>query len=148
MRRLPRKLSSLLRAAVTDAQTLQKDPRYTLNMGMYHQAASKTCYVCMAGAVMARRLECAPNETVIPDRQRLGKWESRLLAIDAMRKGHFEYAARQLRMDPTLAQREAMVEAEKAVDYASVLADPFQNGLRAPWERYMAAAEILERAGL
>lgn len=66
--RLPDKLHELLHLALHDLEMVQKDPSYTINMGDWHNYSSrvKTCYVCLAGCVMANSLEVPYAVTIEP----------------------------------------------------------------------------------
>lgn len=57
MKKLPRKLSTLLLLAVEDALACQRQrSKYVLDMTSYHDPMGGKCHVCLAGAVMARSL--------------------------------------------------------------------------------------------
>lgn len=57
---LPEKPSELIRAAIADLEAVEALPaQYRVNMGKWHivRSGGQPCEVCLAGAVMARRLE-------------------------------------------------------------------------------------------
>ena len=58
MKALPDKLSDLFTVAVNDLEKIQKDNKYKINMPTWHSynKRNEICYVCMAGAVMAKTL--------------------------------------------------------------------------------------------
>lgn len=159
---LARCLCGLLRQAVADARALSHDPRYKLLMTTWHHPDSLTgkCLICMAGAVMARRLQILPTETAtvrmnegllrqpvgsaLPRRAGSGK---AFLAIDSMRKGHFVGAVRFFYLG---ASYEPLDELLPVLDKAAscVLGGFSTDAQRAPWQAYLRAADILEKAGL
>jgi hypothetical protein len=52
--KLPDKLSELIRVAVQDMEACRIDPRYKLDMSVWHIPRDGICRVCMAGAVLAK----------------------------------------------------------------------------------------------
>lgn len=58
---LPDKPSALIRVAMADLKKCERDPRYTIDMAMWHayDETTNTCAVCFAGAVMAKSLKAA-----------------------------------------------------------------------------------------
>jgi hypothetical protein len=146
-------LSGLLRQAVEDAQVVAKMTGYALNMSRWHwtpktqQAADEVCYICMAGAVMVRRLN-VPRSTPIGSACQL--WEAfdegvvhKMLAIDHMRRGDFVRAFESLYgLPPQQALRDGLLQrAQRA------LLDDWDEE-RATWPAYLAAATSLEHMGL
>jgi len=156
---LPSKLSALLRLAVEDVMVVEQDPRYVLDMDWYHQPSwdfsgqgRVTCRVCLAGAVMVRDLNADISQELIP--LKFGVNASKLRAIDAMRAAQFATAYEHLHgplsprwpRDPACAAavylpvlEEAKVRVEAGWDF---------EDRRADWSSYLAAADILEQAGL
>lgn len=57
--KLPDKLSDLIEVAIKDLEACEKDSRYVVCMGVWHNAypTLNTCVVCLAGAVMAKSLK-------------------------------------------------------------------------------------------
>ncbi len=148
--KLPNKLSELLRLAVRDAQAVEANPLYRLDMAVYHEPIANEdeetgerteyCAVCMAGAVMANTLGADPDCETGPSE--FGETEQ-LYAIDNLRSGDLDDAFASLDLDPDPAQ-------EAAADAASEL---IRKGYdcylgRAPWPVYLEAADILAKAGL
>lgn len=86
------KLSDLLQLAFDDLLIVSKDDRYTLHMEKWHEPATYTgtCYVCMAGAVMANTMKVPVDMSDSPLHYKNQKWF--LLAIDSMRIGNPERA--------------------------------------------------------
>lgn len=140
---LPKKLSALLRLAVRDAQAIEKMDGYELYMYNYHRPAyGDTCYVCMAGAVMATSLGADRRKSTGPSD--FGALEGRLRAIDGMREGLVDFAAELAEINLTDDQ------VSVARDVGEFIRDriiDIETG-RAPWRTYLAAANRLEKAGL
>lgn len=81
---LPEKASDLIRVALADLETIEADPRYMIDMEMWHKPNSH-CKVCLAGAVMAARVD-APKEDLVPSS--FGRHTGvRLSALNEFRKG-------------------------------------------------------------
>ena len=143
--KLPTKLSALLRVAVGDAKKCARDPRYTLVMATWHDpnyGNRGSCSVCMAGAVMAQRLGTKPYDMAVPAHTEHGL---ALNAIDMMRDGDFDGAATNL-LPPSHTHDDDILD--KA---AAVVMKTYRNnrdGGRAQWSSNLAAARILEGAGL
>jgi len=150
MRPLPKKLSSLLDLAVTDAQVVLRRKNFRENMGYWFTKLNDgTCTVCLAGSILARRgVECEPvaggeiceagPDQVAPSERK------KLWAINAMRQGDFLYTAEhEMGLRLSEKQREACTAA------ADLVTDHYgEASSRAPWRVYREAAKILRRAGL
>jgi len=63
---LPDKPSELIRLALGDLRKCENDPIYTIDMGAWHEPMEGTCYVCLAGAVMAQSKGYSDSELVMP----------------------------------------------------------------------------------
>jgi hypothetical protein len=145
---LPRTLWGLLKIACEDAQRLELNPRYRLNMGEWHNPRSAlVCEVCMAGAVMARTLGESPERSATP-----GTFDEptadRLYAINLLRGGVANDAYRALHGLESGAAipckaRPALQRVEKLIT-----AHYSAGSGRAPWFVYARAVEILKGAGL
>ena len=154
---LPTKLSALLRLAVKDAQKAEKDPKYNLDMEVWHSPVTAsqanafpglleqgTCTICMAGAVIAKTMQEPIDKFLDP-----GDYSRRtgncLEAIDLMREGHLLTAYRFLHNEPIRDQDHA-----KAVGHLEkVIRDAYDDDLeRTPWETYLKVADELERLEL
>jgi len=84
-----KKLSVAATQALEDLEACEKDPRYHVNMGIYHLPENDSpgvCSVCFAGSVMAKRLGSDP-ELPAHTHDFDGKTETMLDAIDGMRCG-------------------------------------------------------------
>lgn len=88
---LPNKFSDLLELALSDLESCEADPRFQIRMCDWLRVKDETCYVCLAGAVMAKTLGAPLTETSLPsfydlyDRQKL-------VALDSLRLGLVETA--------------------------------------------------------
>ncbi len=147
-KRLPNKLSALLRLAVKDAQAVAKLKSYRLNMQQWHNPAgtSGKCEVCMAGAVMVKELHAPRDKAITPDDYETSVY-LKLDAIDDMRIGHFGVALQSVRSDePSYDEIERAQKAGARIRL-SYQRDPVRFS-RAPWRSYLKAADELERMGL
>ena len=85
---LPDKPSELIRVALADLRKCEKDKRYGVDMGDWHSPDGSRCYVCLAGAVMAKTLGAPIGES-----KSAGSYGSaplvsdRLCALDDFRRG-------------------------------------------------------------
>lgn len=137
---LPDKLSDLLDLAVTDAERAEADPRYELRMGTWHRPSGSKCLVCMAGAVMAFTLDADPARHLEPDGQNMTK----LWAIDSMREGNFEQAAKEVGVSLPAGAADALAFVEREL----LEGRDGETLSRLPWPRYREAARILREHGL
>ena len=121
----PTRLSDLIELAIDDAQQLDRklykpaslawhEPKWDLGY-----KTSNTCLICLAGAVIARTLECETttsvqiesetdhdansSQLILTEQDKDGtilskvtgnKWQEALVALDAVRKGKWTEAAR------------------------------------------------------
>jgi len=64
------KPSELIRVAVADLEAVEKDERYRVDMGVWHVRSDESmegpCFVCLAGAVMAKSLGAVHGNNLIP----------------------------------------------------------------------------------
>lgn len=145
-KRLPTKLSALLRLAVKDAKKIAQKKGYQLDMANWHHPFLGKCYVCMAGAVIAIDLGAKPTNDVDPYNFPPAVKEA-LQAIDSMRCGDFEDACLLTQVsEKSLSSRKrvAIVKARHLI-----LKDLEQSrGDRALWSTYLKAAKVLGKAGL
>lgn len=129
MKKLPKKMSALLRLAVRDAQACESDPRYELHMDTWHSASVEdngVCFVCMAGAVMAKTQDIPIGKVVAHPT------DSRFYYIDCMRSGKVVGAT-----------------CEVAEKFSRIIMPGFIPRLgRADWTTYLRAADYLESEGL
>lgn len=92
--KLPNKPSKLIRIALSDLYAIEKDKRYTIEMGRWHEPTvdaegQPICAVCLAGSVMARRGHCNTTTSIhlwkIPKANR-----NQMCAINCFRNGEVE----------------------------------------------------------
>ena len=82
---LPDKPSELILVALMDLEKCEADPRYDINMGVWHEPNSH-CSVCFAGAVIAKTLQLPADKPFDP-------WgfdesiKNKLRALDLFRAG-------------------------------------------------------------
>ena len=86
---LPDKPSELLQMALDDLLAIEKDPNYLIDMFTWHRKNYGRCWLCPAGAVMARRLGAKPDEDLNPANYD-DDTERKLLAINLLRRGELE----------------------------------------------------------
>jgi hypothetical protein len=162
--KLPDKLSDLIRLAVKDAQTVAKLPGYKLDMRMWHQPKDDdTCNVCLAGSVMANTLGADRRESLGLYNTRPGnihRWGNgkgkfygsesdgnKLLALNAVRTGDFNWAATHMGVRHGLTQGQWDEMARASALIVGRYRDDLDGG-RAPWDAYLEAADALEKVGL
>jgi hypothetical protein len=114
---LPNTLSELLALAIEDMRVIAKDPRYELDMNLFHSPIGDKCYVCLAGSVMARTLKLPPGENYIPDEFDKDTF-NKLYALDALRIGDLVEAAFELGI-----KEEPIAAAKLAEQYANLKAE-------------------------
>ena len=120
MKVLPMKLSRLIAISLADLMQVERDKRYRINMGIWHEqrydytdegsASSAYCTVCLAGSVMACTLKLPVKED----------WEPRwlpanirqLYAIDSLRSGDVRGALGHLYFDDNVRQDKLLKIAE------------------------------------
>ena len=83
----PEKYWQLLELALADFDVIRQDPRYEINMMRFHDTSEHTnvCFVCLAGAVMARTLHAPPTETKLC--VDFPTWQKALYAISNLALG-------------------------------------------------------------
>lgn len=133
-----RELAYLLRAAVIDAQHVEKVNGYDrLSMATYFSQGGNHCYMCMGGARAILGMGAArtdPYDWSV-------KEQTIAECVDGMRKGWFNEASDSIsyaRYDGCVRLKDAGQLVKSAFDYVLQ---------RAPWEVYMRAACILAGEG-
>lgn len=117
------KPSALLRLVVADCLKVAKMKTRRFAMGQWLSYEGRTCYVCMAGAVMDRSL----GEKT--DRCKFATWA---WDVNGMRTGNF-WCAEIVAVD----------------DFNQLIRDHYSDRLgRAPWRIYLRGADLLEKAAL
>ena len=93
----PERLSEAILMALHDLVDAEEDPSLDVNMGAWHQPyfreTKEFCYVCFAGAVMAKTLKTPVNESVTPGNFS-ERWERTFNALDSIRIGEVDHALR------------------------------------------------------
>lgn len=142
---VPTTLSDLLVMALDDARQIEQQPGYVFDMHVWHDGTGDTCRVCMAGAIMVRRLGAEPTTHMFPGD--MGpEWQRALYAVNDMRMGDMHVAYYELTdtraLDvpgawDVLRRTGLMIKADydRAID-------------RASWKTYEAVVEMLRQAGL
>ena len=85
MTSLPTQPSRLLKVALNDLIAVENTPGYVINMGDWHYPRQDGCCVCLAGAVMVRKLDADISTEVGPDDFPDSK--DQLFALDNARTG-------------------------------------------------------------
>lgn len=85
--KLPNKPSTLIRVALRDLIAVERNTKtYEVSMGTWHAADKGKCYVCLAGAVMAKSLKTPRTRDawpfLFPD-----DTKEKLDALDGFRRG-------------------------------------------------------------
>lgn len=101
MKKLPNKPSELIRLAVSDIQKVAKDPKYGIYMGTWHWKDNDgKCYVCLAGAVLAKTLKISRRKSIdpftlthpilglIPAPKSRARLARQLIALNSFREGN------------------------------------------------------------
>ena len=104
---LPNKPSELILVALHDLELCEADKNYKIDMGDWHahNISNNKCYVCLAGAVMAKNLD-VDKAKYIHDPDDLGYELGKVLdAIDALRCGRVHSAFHSLDLKPKLGER-------------------------------------------
>lgn len=87
MKQLPDKPSELIRVALQDLEAVENDSRYSVDMDVWHEPDTyTTCYVCLAGSVIAKSLGAPATHSQNPDHYPYSV-ERKLRALDWLRAG-------------------------------------------------------------
>ena len=87
MKNPPTKLHELLALALTDHDTIAKNPRYEIDMNYWHVPKGKTtCNVCLAGCVMVNSLDAVHNQLFYPN-DFSAAWSAALMILNDLREG-------------------------------------------------------------
>jgi len=92
MKQLPDTPSALIRLALDDLRKIEGDDRYAVDMYNWHcpSPLAAKCYVCLAGAVMAKSIELDPNIWASPTSMKTeidAPTRLKLCALDDFRTG-------------------------------------------------------------
>jgi len=92
MTKLSENPSELILIALEDLERCEADPRYEVDMGVWHEPfQDSTCQVCAAGAVMAQRLDVGINCSIEPVNFN-DDIRDKLFAINYLRRGNLHLA--------------------------------------------------------
>lgn len=99
-------LSACIRAALIDLEKCERDPRYNVDMGLWHVPPSRfsvpnACAVCFAGSVMAQTFGVNHLMSFYPGDFSVEHAE-RFRALDHVRFGHLSAALLEMGIDPPL----------------------------------------------
>ena len=86
---LPDKPSALIRVALADLRKVERDKRYKVDMANWHEPGVDVCYVCLAGAVMAKSIRIDPKASCTPKGT---EHSSKLYALNRLREGRVGWA--------------------------------------------------------
>lgn len=94
---LPRLPSALIRLGINDLELVEVDPKYMVSMSNWHKPKGGMCYVCIAGAVMAKTMGVEPEiwENPAGFKEDYGA----LVAIDCLRIGRVNQACKVLGLE-------------------------------------------------
>lgn len=128
---LPQKPSKLIRRALQDLEAVEHSPKYEVHMGFYHSPramhiANDKCYVCFAGAVIARAGN-RKDRWIDPD-QFPPATRDKLYALDQFRRGRVAEGLFKLLAYP----EDVPVDARADMHVPEYAADPvgFKSALR------------------
>lgn len=103
MSTLPDDLPSLIRLAVADLERCEVSEDYVVDMKFWHvPGGAGTCFVCLAGAVMAQTLGVDAQVDATPG---WSEERCKLWALDAVRSGELRRALKLMNKDPSVADR-------------------------------------------
>jgi len=98
---LPDKLSDLIEVALKDLSKVEKNPRYVVDMGVWHDDMMEgVCHVCLAGAVLAGTCKLPHDQVWYPAVINFGSTTSKLIALDFARRGNLDAALRRMGPPP------------------------------------------------
>lgn len=119
---LPDKPSELIRLALSDLRKCEADPRYSIDMWAWHAPfLNDRCYVCLAGAVMAKSINASITDELAPS-DFDGEISTKLNALDCFRLGDIAGGLDKLGID-TLNLPEAI---EPDIEIADHYSNPTQ----------------------
>lgn len=89
MKPLPDKPSDLIDLGIDDLEKAERSALHIVNMGVWHEAYSDGCYVCLAGSVMAFSLNGNPKQTLYPQCYS-HDMQMKLSALNLFKNGRWE----------------------------------------------------------
>lgn len=97
---LPDKPSELLKLAMKDLELVEQNPKYKLDMGIWHEKKkSGACAMCFAGAVMNRELGCNEQEHMVEPEDFDKPTTKKLWALNNFREGYLQTALQHFGID-------------------------------------------------
>ncbi len=136
-KKLPNKLSALIRIAVKDLELAEQSPNVEINMSQWHTVDrySKKCMVCFAGGVIRGFMEDTDDRyewDLIPT-----KYHDRLMSLNEVRHGNIPLALREMGITQYDKNK---VRRRKVVTY-------HENPTKFK-KQMLSIADVLERNGL
>lgn len=154
-RRLPRKLSALIRVALHDEMRAFKSKDYKINMSVWHEpnTTQNVCEVCLAGSVIAFTLGAKPGRTSYPDRFP-SQLDRELCSLDFIRKGMIAKALQKYHGEPEwgvcyqpIPPKKGWRDLQRAIG-AKLGRMPTYTKERMAWRKWLfRCANQLEKAG-
>lgn len=139
MKKPPKKLSMLMKLALSDLAKVEKSDKYVVNMGSWHRASvqDNRCSVCFAGSIMAKSLKADPSISMYHDD--FGKeWSLAFLALNEVRIGGIARALYYMGLD-----------AKKFTSYEGAMFVPDYNEDPKEFRKTMrGVVKMLEKKGL
>ena len=121
--------SELINTAMIDLEACERDPRYHIEMGLWHTGtdwdtgpSESICNVCLAGAVMAKTLDVNHRFSHVPDSFDI-ETEFALRALDFFRVGNIECALEIMNIPMPDELDELYFITDHAADYSQFHAD-------------------------
>jgi len=157
MKRLPDKMSDLLKLALGDEAKAERSPKYTMDMDQWHEPEWEwdsdsnndvmvNCNVCFAGAVISFTLGGEWGKNLSPEDYMNGNVQ-KLHALDKLRRGNIYAAAAYMKLVGVFRTAEEFAYHEFNKN-GKVFINDYMFG-RVPWRRSMfRLVGRLARAGL
>ena len=95
---LPDKPSELINVALADLAKVEQSKKYEVDMDTWHDPSAGICYVCLAGAVMAKSLQASPDKSLLPSMHN-GGLSGKLSALDEFRTGDVSWGFSDMGID-------------------------------------------------
>lgn len=144
------KFSEFVRTALNDLKDIETDPRYTVNMEVWHSfdESDNVCHVCLAGAMMASRLCASPKEELLPSN--FPDVAEKLRALDAFQIGYIREAYNRFTQtdDPRPELSSAAEDLLQRYDTGEITTPCYRTNRKKFFQHFYALADALEKAGL
>ena len=146
-----KKLYKLLEIALDDLEKMWRNPKYIIDMAYWHEPGEDQCHICLAGAVIANRMDSKPDRAFhlngLDDNIR-----KRLYAIDELREGEIIWAYEFLKYGTMSGKRIADEEKLKIwkVEQNFADAEDFEDfeDFEASLEYYRDMQKVLKEANI